>query len=249
MTTWILLRGLTRESRHWGDFVAQFQQTLSNQPVVMLDLAGNGHLNLESSAWRVQDMVADCRAQLAQSAIKPPYRLLAMSLGAMVAVAWAHERPEEVSALVLINTSMRPFSPFYCRLLPTNYGMLLRLMLSGAKPEAWERAILRMTSNRQDESVLPLWVALRLDNPVSRLNTLRQFFAAARFKAPRHPPLPPVLLLASENDRLVSVACSRSLARQWECQLRVHPGSGHDIPTDDGPWVARQVTEWFLKIG
>lgn len=94
MTTWILLRGLTRESRHWGDFVAQFQQTLSNQPVVMLDLAGNGHLNLESSAWRVQDMVADCRAQLAQSAIKPPYRLLAMSLGAMVAVAWAHERPE-----------------------------------------------------------------------------------------------------------------------------------------------------------
>jgi pimeloyl-ACP methyl ester carboxylesterase len=248
MTTWVFLRGLTRESRHWGDFVGQFQRAFQNQSVVTLDLAGNGYLNQQTSPRRVQDMVTDCRAQLASRKIEPPFHLLAMSLGAMVAVSWAQEHPHEISAQVLINTSMRRFSPFYQRLLPTNYGVLLRLMLSSTDPQAWERTILHMTSNRHDESVLPFWVALRLTNPVSRLNALRQLFAAACFEAPQNPPLTPILLLASEKDQLVSNECSRSLARHWRCALRVHPNAGHDVPLDDGPWVARQVMEWLLEI-
>jgi len=143
--TWIFLRGLTRESRHWGDFVGQFQQTLPGSRVVALDLPGNGPLNHLRSPLRVPDMVAHCRDQLASSNIKPPYHVLAMSLGAMVAVAWADAHPQEVAANVLINTSMRPFSPFYQRLRPANYGTLLQLVLSGATPEVWARTVLRLT--------------------------------------------------------------------------------------------------------
>ncbi|MBV5299227.1 MAG: alpha/beta hydrolase [Rhodoferax sp.] len=247
MHTWILLRGLTRESRHWGDFVGQFQQALPDHRVVTLDLAGNGLLNQQSSPVRVQQMVAACRMQLAQRQIQPPCHLLAMSLGAMVAVAWAQSHPHEISALVLINTSMRPWSPFYQRLLPANYGRLLSLMLSGAAPQAWERAILRMTSNRGEESVLPDWLAWRQANPVSRLNALRQLLAAARFRAAPHPPLAPTLLLASLQDHLVSLRCSTALARHWSCSLRMHPTAGHDIPLDDGPWVVAQVQEWLSQ--
>jgi len=69
-----------------------------------------------------------------------------MSLGAMVAVAWAQSHPEEVAAQVLINTSMRRFSPLYQRLRPANYLPLLRLLLTGAALQDWERAILHMTS-------------------------------------------------------------------------------------------------------
>jgi pimeloyl-ACP methyl ester carboxylesterase len=246
MRSWIFLRGLTREARHWGDFVDQFQQAWPDQTVVTLDLAGNGQLNQRTSACRVEDMVADCRQQLALRHIEPPHHLLAMSLGAMVAVAWAQLHPQEIAAQVLINTSMRPFSPFYQRLLPTSYFPLLRLILSGAAPPAWERAILQMTSNRGDESVLPHWVILRRANPVARRNALRQLLAAARFHAPDKPPATPTLLLASAQDRLVSVACSRAFARHWQCALRTHPDAGHDIPLDDGPWVARRVREWFL---
>lgn len=246
MTSWIFLRGLTREARHWGDFVGQFQQAWPDQAVVTLDLAGNGLLNHRTSACRVEDMVADCRQQLAMRHIEPPHHLLAMSLGAMVAVAWAQLHPKEIAAQVLINTSMRPFNPFYQRLLPANYVALLRLILTGAAPPVWERAILQMTSNRGDESVLPQWVRLRRANPVLGLNALRQLLAAARFHAPVDSPVTPTLLLAGAQDHLVSVACSRALARQWQCALRVHPDAGHDIPLDDGPWVARQVREWFL---
>jgi pimeloyl-ACP methyl ester carboxylesterase len=247
MTTWILLRGLTRESRHWGGFVAQFQKIMPYQTVVTLDLAGNGRLNHQRSASRVEDMVADCRLQLALRHIAPPYHLLAMSLGAMVAVAWAQSHPDEVAAQVLVNTSLRPFSPFYHRLRPVNYAPLLRLLLSGAAPQDWERAILQMTSHGDHEDVLPSWLALRLTHPVARLNALRQLLAAARYAAPAQPPRAPTLLLGSAQDRLVSVQCTLALARQWACEHRIHPAAGHDLPLDDGLWVMQRVREWIFK--
>ena len=247
MNTWIFLRGLTRESRHWGDFVAQFQQTLPDSQVVALDLPGNGQLNQQRSPLRVQDMVAYCRAELALRNIAPPYHVLAMSLGAMVAVAWGHVHPQEVAANVLINTSMRPFSPFYQRLRPANYAALLKLALLGATPEGWERTILHITSNRAIEEVLPLWLALHLERPVSRANALRQLVAAARFRASAVKPLAPTLVLASEQDHLVSVECSKALARHLECGLRLHSSAGHDLPLDDGPWVAAQVRQWLME--
>lgn len=247
MMTWVFLRGLTRESRHWGSFLVHFHQLLPAHQVVALDLPGNGLLNHLTSPHRVQDMVERCRKQLTMRGIEPPYHVLAMSLGAMVAVAWAQAYPQEVSGNVLINTSMRPFSPFYQRLRPQNYAVLVQLALLGADAEGWERHILRMTSNRGDGSVLPHWSKLRRSNPVSSINAFRQLVAAARFHAPERKPLTPTLLLASEQDQLVSVESSRSIARQWQCALRVHPSAGHDIPLDDGLWVVSQVQTWLLE--
>jgi pimeloyl-ACP methyl ester carboxylesterase len=191
-------------------------------------------------------MVPDCREQLALRRVAPPYQLLAMSLGAMVAVAWAQSHPEEVAAQVLVNTSMRRFSPFYQRLRPANYVPLLRLLLPGAAPQDWERAILNMTSRGGHEDVLPNWLALRRTHPVARLNALRQLLAATRFAARDEAPVTPTLLLASAQDQLVSVQCTLALAGQWGCAHRIHPEAGHDLPLDDGPWVAQQVREWFL---
>ena len=245
MQTWILLRGLTRESRHWGDFLGQFQQALSDTQIIALDLPGNGRLNQQLSPLRIHDMAADCRAQLTSRNIAPPYNILAMSMGAMVAVAWSDMYPQEVAAQVLINTSMRPFSPFYHRVLPANYALLLQLSLMGAAPEAWERAVLHLTSNRPHDGVLPLWLALRHENPVARSNTIRQLIAAARFRAPQTKPLVPTLLLACEQDHLVSVKCSQTLASHWQCDLLVHNSAGHDLPLDDAPWVTAKVRLWL----
>lgn len=251
MQTWILLRGLTRESRHWGDFVGQFQQALPDTQIIALDLPGNGRLYQQLSPLRIQDMVAHCRTQLASLNIAPPYNILAMSMGAMVAVAWSDVYPQEVATQVLINTSMRPFSPFYHRLLPANYALLLKLSLMGASPEAWERAVLQLTSNRaredHDDDILPHWLALRHETPISSGNAVRQLIAAARFHAPLVKPTIPTLLLASEQDHLVSVNCSKTLANRWQCGLRIHTTAGHDLPLDDGPWVSEQVRAWLAE--
>lgn len=249
MSNWVFLRGLTRESRHWGNFVALFQRALQAGQVVTLDLPGNGLLNQQRSPMSVHDMVAHCRAELASRHLAPPYQLLAMSLGAMVAVAWADAYPQEISANVLISTSMRPFSAFYRRLRPANYGVLLKLLVTGATPELWERTILRITANLAHDDVLQLWFALRRESPVSRANALRQLIAAARFRAPTAKPLAPTLLLAGAQDHLVSVECSIALAKAWQCTLRLHPSAGHDIALDDGFWVADQVRQWLTPSG
>ena len=246
MGNWIFLRGLTRESRHWGDFVALFQHTLQAGQVMALDLPGNGRLNQQRSPLRVHDMVEHCRAELAARHLAPPYQVLAMSLGAMVALAWADAYPQEINANVLISTSMRPFSAFYQRLRPANYAVLLKLIVTRAAPVLWERTILLLTTNQTSEAVLPLWLALRRERPVSRVNALRQLIAAARFRASRPRPLTPTLLLASVQDHLVSVECSVALARAWHCPLGLHPSAGHDIPLDDGPWVVDQVRRWQM---
>lgn len=249
MTTWILLRGLTRESGHWGDFASTLRHGLPTgeaDRIEALDLPGNGALHRETSPHRVEDMVAHCHAELARRGIQAPVRLLAMSLGAMVAVAWAATHPAEIAGLVLVNTSLRPFSPFYQRLQPRHYTRLVMLAVVGATPLSWERQILHLTSQTAPEDVLPRWLALRRLHPVSRGNAVRQLWAAARYRAPAQPPASPILLLAGARDGLVSPACSITLARQWHCALRVHPDAGHDLPLDDAAWVTAQVREWTM---
>lgn len=247
MTTWILLRGLSRESGHWGPFIGRFERGLADARVIAIDLPGNGALHQRDSPTRVEAMAEHCRATLASLGVAPPYSLLAMSLGAMVAVAWANAHPQELARCVLINTSLRPFSPFCRRLRPASYLPLLSVALSGGKAREQEEIILRLTSRLRcgAAEVLDDWVALRKVHPVSRRNAVRQLWAAARYRAPAARPATALLLLASRRDGLVHLGCSEALAAAWGCELRIHPGAGHDLPLDDGPWVVAQVRHWI----
>lgn len=249
MKTWILLRGLTRESRHWGDFPEILRQTCGDAVVRTVDLPGNGSLNQEDSPLHVIGMAENCRAQLHAGNIAPPYYLLAMSLGAMVAVAWANAHPEEIGGCVLINTSLRQFSPLHHRLRPRNYLPLLSILLPGRHAAQREKCILRLTSNHPAHpAMLAAWAAYADQQPVSSRNAARQLLAAARYEAPPVKPPPPMLVLGSAQDRLVNPCCSRRLARRWGTDYAEHPDAGHDLPLDDGSWVAREVSRWSRNL-
>lgn len=246
MTTWILLRGLMRESRHWGDFPLLLQDALA-ATVVTLDLPGNGRLHTQTSDYRVEGMVSHARTELRQRGYRPPYRLLALSLGAMISVAWSERYPDEIEKMVLINTSLAPYNPFYYRLRPENYAALCLLLI--ATTSRRERLILKLTSagsrDENRDALLKQWVAYSSEFPVSRDNILRQLLAALRFHAVTGTLKVPVLLLASQKDRLVNVKCSKQLAQQWGCQLHLHPQAGHDLPLDDNSWVIHQIMHWL----
>ncbi len=251
MSTWVLLRGLTRESRHWGEFPAVLQRQLGSVQVVALDQPGNGQLNAQASPTRVGEMAEACRMALRERGLEPPYHLLAMSLGAMVALAWANEHPEELQGCVLINTSLRAFSPWYQRLRPRNYGRVLGMALS-RDLEANERTVLAMTTRHpavDKTTLLAQWTSWRRERPVSRANALRQLWAAARFSTPREAPEVPLLVLVSAADGLVDPRCSQRLAQTWGAEVRTHPTAGHDLPLDDGAWVAREVAAWIPASG
>lgn len=246
MRTWVLLRGLTRERRHWGAFVPALQQALPQARIVALDLPGNGALNGEPSPARIEAMAAFCRAELQRLGMAPPYALLGLSMGGMVAAAWAADWPEEVCAAVLLNSSLRPFSPFWWRLRPACWRTLVRLAFGPHDEHLREAAILHLTSRHPAPAgLLDDWAAWRRERPVSTLNALRQLRAAAHFRASANAPAVPLLLLASRGDALVDARCSQALAAAWACPLVMHPQAGHDLTLDDPVWVARQVHEWL----
>lgn len=248
MTTWVLLRGLMREARHWGEFPTLFQNAMGAQHVVTLDFPGNGRLHAQASATSVE-MANYCHTQLRQLGYAPPYRVLALSLGAMVAVAWSELYPSELERMVLINTSMAPYNPFYHRLRPANYPILIRHLLFGSIDQR-ESLILSLTSRLKRstelrQAILEQWTAYARECPVTRANVLRQLQAALCYRATPTTPHTPVLLLAGQQDQLVNVKCSLALAQHWRCAIRLHRTAGHDLPLDDGVWVTQQVKEWL----
>lgn len=245
--TWVLLRGLMREQRHWGSFPATLARALPGAHIVTPDLPGNGTRHAQDSATRVADMVEACRQELLARGIPAPYHLLALSLGGMVAVEWGHRYPQEIARCVLINTSMRPFSPFHQRLRWQNYGALLRQLALGDQ-RSQESLILRLTSRRHahgNPALLADWLSYQQQYPVSRRNALRQLLSAARYRAPARRPPMPVLVMAGAQDRLVDHRCSQRLARAWQADCLIHGDAGHDLPLDEGQWVAQSVARWL----
>lgn len=241
MNRWLLLRGWTREARHWGRFPEQLATALAGASIVGLDLPGNGRLCASRSPTSIARMVQALRADAPQG----PAYLLGLSLGAMAAIEWACRHPQEVAGCVLLSTSLRPFSRFYERLRPRAYASLARILLDG-DALAREGRILRLTSTREPEgALLSDWARFTRECPVSRANALRQLVAAARYRAPEAPPPVPVLLLAGRQDRLVDWRCSAALARRWRAPISIHPSAGHDLALDDGAWVAARVREWL----
>jgi alpha-beta hydrolase superfamily lysophospholipase len=247
MSTWVLLRGLTRESGHWGRFTELLQRRDTAARVLALDLPGNGSFSRLASPTRIEAMTQWCRDHLRSQGIEPPYCLLAVSMGGMIAADWATSAPEELAGCVLINTSLRPFSPWHRRLRPANYAALLSLVLTPDFGGSHERLILRLTCRNPaaGAAVLDDWIRVRRTRPVSTLNALRQLLAAARFVATSTAPTVPMLVLASRQDKLVDWRCSQDLAGCWRTDFAICQAAGHDLTLDDGPWVADQIGRWL----
>lgn len=245
-STWVLLRGLTREAGHWGSFLADLTQALPTARIVPIDLPGAGGQHRQRCPANVHAMVDDCRRQLRALGLAPPYGVLGLSLGGMVASAWAAQQPDELHACVLVNTSLRPFSPATSRLRLARWPTLVRLLLPGDARRA-EQAILRLTSAAPERHAARVneWVAIRHARPVATANALRQLLAAARHRHDGPPPAVPVLVASSARDGLVDPACSRALATAWHVPHAIHPDAGHDLPLDDGSWLAARVAQWL----
>jgi pimeloyl-ACP methyl ester carboxylesterase len=248
MTTWVLLRGWARESRHWGSFPQQLAGRLGEgHDVIALDMPGNGLLNMQRSPMSVAAMARSCRAQLDAAGARAPFVVLGLSLGAMVALQWVHAWPEEIQAAILVNGSYAGYAPPWRRLRPCAWGSLVAMLLPGTTHAQREFTVLALTSNvfRGDMVLAAQWAAIAHDRPVSAANAWRQLIAAARFRAPRHAPAVPTLMITSHGDQLVSHRCSMTPAAHWRVPIAVHHTAGHDLPLDDPEWLAARAIAWW----
>ena len=60
---WILLRGLARESKHWGAFIPKLQAMFPDAKITLLDLPGTGCLYQETSPNTIAQITHQVRAQ------------------------------------------------------------------------------------------------------------------------------------------------------------------------------------------
>ncbi len=245
--TWVLLRGLIREQRHWEEFPRLLQQANPDKQIVTVDVAGNGERFRETSPTSIRGMMESVRRRLQQQGYAAPYHLIAISMGAMIGLEWLVEHPRELESAVLMNTSLRAFNPFYERLNPENYPLMGKSLITRDLVQR-ERNILAITSNlRPDhDTIAERWAGYARERPIAKTNALRQLAAAARYKAPRHAPHNRILVLNGGGDRLVDPECSMRLARHWQLPFLRHPDAGHDLTLDAADWVTEQASE-FLR--
>ncbi|MGZ5052298.1 MAG: alpha/beta fold hydrolase, partial [Methylobacter sp.] len=235
---WILLRGLARESGHWGDFVPLLQSAFPDAQITTLDLPGTGCFYRESSPCTINAITDSVRRNAFDKGVmQKPVTILALSLGAMVAWEWMRSYPEDICGAVLINTSFADLSPFYHRLRWQNYRDFAALVMTRNVFKR-ESAILGLTSNRRNrhKQIAHSWENIQKKRPISLKNSFRQILAAAAYRPCDNKPKKPVLLLNGLGDRLVAPACSEAIQNKWNLELRRHLWAGHDLTLDDGAW-------------
>ncbi len=242
---WVLLRGLSRDSRHWEAFPEQLKAAFPQDRVSCLNLPGTGSQHQHRCPANISAMVDWLRQHYRERLTPTPVYLLSISMGSMVAADWMHRFPEEIAAGVMINSSSR-LNPVHERL---RLLSLLQLLGSlGCTRGQREKIIVNRTSNHYAHSpdLIKRWRIYQQQQPVSLTTLSKQLWAASRFQPP--PISQPLLLLASRQDRLVNPQCSEQLARFWSADLRFHKSAGHDIPLDDSRWVLDQLQNWLNSL-
>lgn len=247
---WLLLRGLSREAAHWGDFLALLQTSFPTARISTLDLPGTGLRFRETSPSNIREITESVRIlALQRGLLNQPLTVVALSLGGMVCWEWMLNYPADICGAALINTSLATLSPFYQRLRWQSYPNFFKIVL---QPNRFHRelAVIKWVSNRRDrdENIALEWERIQAQRPVSLSNSFRQIMAAARYRPQEQRPKPPILLLGSRGDRLVAPACTNAIQKKWHLALDQHPWAGHDLTLDDGQWVADRLQTWVEQL-
>mgnify|MGYP001283341154 CR=1 FL=1 len=241
----ILLRGLTRGTHHWGEFPKQLKAAFGHQKIIPIDLAGNGDRYKEASPVSIKLALEDIRNEVKKLKQEGPVTILALSLGGMITLQWLNDYPDEIDKAIIINSSHAGLSPLTKRMRPLS---ILKLLLAILQPISLrESSIYSLTSNNPiNKELLEQWITEAKNHPVSLANAYRQAQAARKFKTRINIDATKLLILASENDRLVNVDCSIDIAKSTQSNIKYHTSAGHEVTLDDPLWVIYQAKE-FIK--
>lgn len=248
---WVLVRGVKQDQRHWRGFPARLAARTGGE-VTTLDLPGTGAAFDRPAPWTVEGLADDlARRWEAERPDAGPWGLCGLSLGGMVALAWAARRPPGLATLVVGNSSAGDLARPWQRFTPATWRALPRLV-TRRDPARREREVLQLTTSAladaERDRVAADFAALHAERPFRRSVLVRQLVAGAGFRAPRRVDVP-VRVLVGARDRLVDPACSAALARRLGAPLHTHPDAGHDLGLDAPDWLAEQLATAARELG
>ena len=103
--TVVIERGSGCASHNDPTWLAIREELLSRMRVCLYDRAGLGQSDPAPTPRSIADMTTDLHALLRAASIRPPYILVAHSLGALITRLYADQYPQEVVGLVLIDAT------------------------------------------------------------------------------------------------------------------------------------------------
>jgi len=241
----VLLRGLIRHSRHWGDFISSFQQAFPRSTILTPDLPGLGQEKNARTPVTIEENVEFLKDSLSSTLDYGEWVVVGLSLGGMVAAKWCEIEPDVFSKAVLMNPSSN-LSPFWHRLNPKALPIFIRCFLT-QDVALREKRILALTSNCNsgNEELIKSWVNIAAIDDITRSTFLRQMAAARAFRIKQFKT--PCLVLSSDNDGIVSPQCSRKIANFLGAELYSHPQAGHDLAIDAPQWTLDKISDFLAK--
>ena len=242
----VLLRGLLRESGHWHYFIKAVKQRCPDIEILTPNVPGNGNLNQLKSPTSIDAMMQAVQTQMPEH--YESFHLVSISMGSMIASHWAHCRPDIVKSLTMINPSFSRYSSIQQRI---NLAALTQLFCAKQKSSLiFEQEVIKWTSpdSLNDHEKLEHHVELAHKHPVTTMNTLRQLFAAARFKGEVRAPECPTQVIISEHDKLVNSISGKKIAEAWNIELSCFNSNAHDLPLAEPHDLAEKLLNWLSKL-
>jgi hypothetical protein len=177
-----LLRGLIRESEHWGEFPQILKQSFPDSNIYCLEPAGAGQRYQEKSPCNIKDLVESMRGEYLKTKGEVNM-IISISLGGMISSCWTHEYPDDFQYSVIMNSSFGNLSPIFKRLQPEALKTIGRVAFIPNKV-AREEKIVKLVSNNKSkhEKLTRQWQEITSKRPISSPNAIRQLWAAFRYK-------------------------------------------------------------------
>ncbi len=238
-----LIRGLARETAHWGDFFALLESQDFVNSITGLDLLGAGQFYKVAAPLSIQQNAEFLISQIPTGSDVPKV-IVSVSLGSMVAIEMAQLRPDLFHKVFVMNTSFSNLSPLYHRLQINAFKQFFMIAKSKTLVEQEKEVLIMVSRERQKhDAIAKEWAEISKLRPMPKANFVRQLTAAARYKLADDPPDVPIVIFNSKGDQMVHPSCSEKLSSYWNLPLETHPTAGHDICTDDPEWVIEHLAK------
>jgi len=232
----VLLHGFTGHARSWDAFARKMS---TRYRVLALDQRGHGESQwAPAGAYGTWEMVADVEAFVRALALDR-FALLGLSMGGIVALAYAGRKPGALDRLVIVDVAPEIAA-----------GGLKRIQSGVVRSDVFasrEEAFLRAREDnpipppdhqrdRVDQSLMRTedgrWT-YRYDRALRDPKTFRQGIPADEgWRLVANIAVPTLLVRGARSDILSEGVARRMAATIPECTLVEVPGSGHPVPLD-----------------